>query len=405
MLGQELRDEYRQLVDRVAHGNELAASPKLQKFLVYVTECALEDHPEAATEQQIGVNVFGKRPGYNSSEDSIVRSQARLLRLKLASYFEHEGRDESVVVTIPKGQYLPLFLPRPHADAATADEHPHEGTEELPGSHAHVAGERASWRRMIWPLVGLLLFVVGIVAGISWRSLRAASLAWSNSLWRPFLTASEAPLVIYSNPTFLGDPFSGLRIRMSLSDEKPGGEVDETYTGTGEAEAIREITQFFDERGAAFLLKRTRLVTWDEARSRNLIFIGAPSQNTALQDLPATTNFRIRLNERNQGYIENTHPKAGEPARFQANGNTEEYAIVAFLPGTEPDKRVLVLSGLTTNGTQAATEYICSDAGAKQLIQLAGTANGVVKPFEAILHVRISQGVPIGVDLAYLHQR
>jgi hypothetical protein len=411
MLAQETNLEYRLLVDRAAHGHELSASPKLQKFLLYVTACALDDQPEAVTEQQIGVHVFGKRAGYNSSEDSIVRSQARLLRLKLASYFDHEGRDEPVVITIPKGQYLPQFVPRPQGQepAETTDDHASE-SEADSSPTATAENERNGLvpkAPVVWLTALVLLFAIGLSVGLSWRTFHAARLVRANALWRPFLSSSEMPLVIYSNPTFVGDPFSGLHIKQGAGpvSGKPGSDVDETYTGTGEAEAIHLITHFFDERGAAFMLKRTRLVTWDEARSRNLVFVGAPSQNTALQDLPNTTTFRIRLDERNQGYIENAQPQAGEPASFSQTGTTEEYAIVALLPGPDPEKSVLILSGLTTNGTQAAAEFVSSEHGSNDLVRLAGMVGNTVHPFEAILHVRVSQGVPIDAELAYLHKR
>ena len=75
-----------------------------------MTRCALLDHAEQVTEQQIGMHVFGRPADYNAGDDNIVRSQARFLRIKLAEYFESaSGRDEPVVLTIPKGTYLPRF--------------------------------------------------------------------------------------------------------------------------------------------------------------------------------------------------------------------------------------------------------------------------------------------------------
>lgn len=65
--------------------------------------------PEEATEQQVGIYVFQRRPGFNTSEDSIVRSQARLLRMKLSDYFAAEGASEGIRIEIPKGCYLPEF--------------------------------------------------------------------------------------------------------------------------------------------------------------------------------------------------------------------------------------------------------------------------------------------------------
>lgn len=109
--GTDLREE---LVRRVVSSSTFEKSPKLRAFLQYVCRCAIENEPAATTEQQIGIHVFGRSPGYNPNEDNIVRSQARLLRLKLEHHFAYEGKDEPLVITIPKGRYLPTFETRFH---------------------------------------------------------------------------------------------------------------------------------------------------------------------------------------------------------------------------------------------------------------------------------------------------
>jgi hypothetical protein len=42
-------------------------------------------------------------------EDSSVRVHARQLRLKLHEYFDGEGREEPMIVEIPKGAYNPCL--------------------------------------------------------------------------------------------------------------------------------------------------------------------------------------------------------------------------------------------------------------------------------------------------------
>jgi hypothetical protein len=101
-----------ELVRRVASSPTLDKSPRLRAFFVHVCRCALEDRSEEATEHQIAIYVYGRRPGYNPNDDNIVRSQARMLRMKLEHHFVHEGKDEPVIITIPKGQYLPIFETR-----------------------------------------------------------------------------------------------------------------------------------------------------------------------------------------------------------------------------------------------------------------------------------------------------
>ncbi len=391
------------LVGRITAAPQISGSPKLREFFLYVMDCYMRQAPEEATEQQIGIHVFGRRPGFNSSDDSIVRSQARLLRMKLAVYFASEGADEPVVIEIPKGHYYPVLLrhkggtPPPDAVPQTEPE------EEIPAvvPVATVAETGRSW--LFWvAMLGLL--VLGLVAGMALdRRMTAPASSELDRLWAPFLAASSPTLIIYSNPAFTGTPRTGLRI--IDGNGKQSAPIDETYTGTGEVASIYELTRLFDRRKATFTLKRSRLVTWDEAKSRNLIFIGAPSQNTALQELPTATEFAVVIDEHEQGYFVNRHPHPGEPARLPYADATQETALIAFLPGLQPDRHILVFSGLTTIGTQAAVEFACQPQNAAKLLEMAGTTGGVVKPFEAILRVSVSRGVGVGAEIVALHLR
>ena len=106
-----------ELVQRVASSSTFERSPRLRAFFLHACRCALDNKPEGATEQQVGICVYDRPPGYNPNEDNIVRSQARLLRLKLEHHFANEGKDEAIVITIPKGRYLPAFENRSEEQA------------------------------------------------------------------------------------------------------------------------------------------------------------------------------------------------------------------------------------------------------------------------------------------------
>jgi len=108
----ETAAEREDLVRRVASSSTFERAPRLRAFFLHVCRCALDNKPEAATEQQVGICVYDRPPGYNPNDDNIVRSQARLLRLKLEHHFANEGKDEPVFITIPKGRYLPVFETR-----------------------------------------------------------------------------------------------------------------------------------------------------------------------------------------------------------------------------------------------------------------------------------------------------
>ncbi|ADV81051.1 hypothetical protein [Terriglobus saanensis] len=435
-----LDDPRAELTHRIVASSHLSGSPKLCEFFLYVVDCCLREAPEDATEQQIGVNVFHRIPGYNSSDDSIVRSQARLLRLKLTAYFAREGEHEPLVVEIPKGHYLPVFHPSEHHQSLSGsateviepiilppvsghNDHleaaalPTPATDSLetelhPGDHvvgidARFTMQRKVFRRSMSALVALFLLAVGLMAGILLGRHRPTIRPTAvDRLWKPFLKSAEPALVIYSNPIFSGTPDEGLKL---VQPDTPESQVaanrtlDETYTGTGEVVAAHILSKLFDQRGSDFVLKRSRLVTWDEAKLRNLIFMGAPRQNGALHDLPSTADFTINLNAQHTGYIANLHPRTGEPAAFIPSSPNEEFAIVAMIPGIDSGRRIAVFAGLTTNGTQAAVEFAASPHGAAALLDKAGEADGSAKPFEAVLHISLSRGVPLKADLIALH--
>src|SRR5579864_7347801 len=154
------------LVTRVCSSQCFHSSVRLREFLVYVADCALRNCPEEATEQHIGIHVFQRPAGYNSSEDSIVRTHARLLRQKLTEYFYTEGADEDVIIEIPKGHYLPVFGPRhPHTAqasdnlAATIDTTPTAISESLNTRNAPIL-------RPPWLLVLVAAFVILLIAGL-----------------------------------------------------------------------------------------------------------------------------------------------------------------------------------------------------------------------------------------------
>jgi len=397
------------LAQRVIASPHLSSSPKLVEFFLYVVDCSLREAPEEATEQQIGVHVFHRIPGYNSSDDSIVRSQARLLRLKLAAYFANEGNSEELLVEIPKGHYLPVFRPANHAASAPprAGSLSLEIAETLPETAAEPP---SSSRRFLWKGIAgaLLCLLIGGLSGLLLeRRLSAVPRSDVDTFWKPFFVG-DSPLIIYSNPLFKGTPYTGLKLvpnaDMADSPEYPGT-PDETYTGTGEATAIHELTRVFDTHHPDFTLKRSRLVTWDEAKLRNLVFVGAPSQNGALQDLSTTSDFAIELDGNDKGYILNRHPHSGEPQRFVPASPNDEYAIIASIPGIESNRRIAIFTGLTTNGTQAAVEFACTPENVRQITDRVGKTSGVIKPFEAVLHIKLSGGVPLQSALETVHSR
>jgi hypothetical protein len=396
-------DERWELAQRVIESSCLASSARLRDFLLHITACAIRETPEEATEQQIGIQVFGRSPGFNSSEDSIVRSNARLLRLKLSAYFSDEGASEPLIIEIPKGHYLPVFLPSKRFLEDTIK------TEAAPIHAEEAAGEAkgalisepspipATRRQRVWQVVVgvalVLLLCLTLGAAFHWER-QAAAVKPLKQLWEPFL-AGDPPLVIYSNALFVGDAKSGMRYAPADGSDGHSADLVDSYTGIGELISVHELTKMFDRHHAEFVLKRSPLVTWDQARSRNLIFIGSVAENASLKLLPSTQDFTLTATADAAGVV-NHHPKQGEPQVYLRPEHplTKDYAVIALLPGVQPESRMFVFSGLTTLGTQAAMEYALDPDTAAELIRQVSSQRQVHN-FEALLEVSIRGGVPL----------
>jgi hypothetical protein len=95
--------ELRLICDSVA----LGSSPRLQELLKFLVAEQLAER--ALKESVIGVAVFGREPGYDVKNDSVVRTEVRRLRTKLFEYYSIPGACDPVVINIPKGSYAPQF--------------------------------------------------------------------------------------------------------------------------------------------------------------------------------------------------------------------------------------------------------------------------------------------------------
>jgi len=186
------------------------------------------------------------------------------------------------------------------------------------------------------------------------------------------------------------------------------------YTGVGEVLAIHQLDHLFALLNRPLRVKRGALFSLDDAKNNDLIFVGSPSENLTLLDIPGTHEFifqRLDSGPRkgDLGVI-NVHPLPGETKVFLASPanqpTTEDYALVSLLPGLDPSHSILILAGNSTFGTQAAVEYVCREDSLKELLQkLEVSKPSDLKPFEALLHVKIAHGVPVVTELISLRKR
>ncbi len=104
-------DLVREGVDAITRSRTFRLAARQRSFLQHIVRETLQDRSELLKEYSIAVAVFGKDTNFDPRLSSIVRTEARKLRAKLARYYETEGKDDPVRIELPLGKYAPIFHP------------------------------------------------------------------------------------------------------------------------------------------------------------------------------------------------------------------------------------------------------------------------------------------------------
>jgi hypothetical protein len=407
------REQCFQQVERLTKSHSLHSSESLCKLLRYLAEHSL-DHPGVALkEYQIATEVLGRPVGFDPQSDSTVRVQAGRLRVKLAEYYAHEGADDLILVEIPKGSYGLVFQLRGKPGTALTQ----VPRLELSEKKDQVRPSNRSWLIAVAILLVLLLASVMTSAVLLSRdrnqSVAAPAVPAAYRLfWSHFVDGPQQPLVVFSNGNFVGRPETGMRYFNPASDARSF--ILDHYTGVGEVLAIHQLDRVFFLLNRPLRVKRGALFTLDDAKNNDLIFVGSPSENLTLLDIPGTREFifkRLDSGPRKGDLaVLNVHPQPGEPENFLATPanqpTVEDYAVIALLPGLDPSRSILILAGNSTFGTQAAVEYVCREDSIKDLLRRLNVSKTAdLKSFEALLRVKIAHGVPVVEELVALRSR
>ena len=91
---------------------EFNKSEILKKFLFFIVNETLIGNAHCLKEYTIAVNVLDKPIDFNPQKNCIVRIHAGRLRLALAHYYRDHCKDDQVIIGIPKGKYVPVFMDR-----------------------------------------------------------------------------------------------------------------------------------------------------------------------------------------------------------------------------------------------------------------------------------------------------
>lgn len=376
-----------ELAQRVAASQAFARSARLRRFLLHICELSLSGREEQINEQQIGTAVFDRKPDYSPNDDNIVRVEARNLRKRLQDYFEQEGHEESIIITVPKGGYAPAFQPRsePETAAASADKH------RITPSFLH------------WTLTAVLLGAVVVLLG---RDMRRGWMEES-PIWPGLLDPANETLVVLADSNFA--LYQDLTRRDLRLDDYIGGKyiaaerdpalstvASRQYTSLADATLAARIAGISSPARSAIRFARSLHVR--DFHSGNAIILGSRRANPWVELFESKLNFTVVYDSAaHRIHIANQSPRAGESKQYVMESSDAKtgrsYGLISLVPNLSRSGRILILQGLNMEGTEAVGEFALTPHLMEKLRAAIGTGEGEPIPaFEVLIKLQAIGG-------------
>jgi hypothetical protein len=387
-------DERWLLVNRVLASEGFQRAGQLRKILLHVSRSAILEPDRVFHEYEIACDVLERRQDFDPANDNIVRAQASHLRRKLEKYFSEDNPSEPVLIVIPRGSYIPQFVPNPHPQPGAVEE---PEAQELPvalqppgGATAVVAAlPQSPWWRT-WTGVGFILCAIACVVLGTALALthKAAGITakegpqFSNG-FIPLLAKGEGNVSIVLPDTSLsmiqlitGADIAAADYNSKDYPERQIGTVQDPQvravlnqlaqkrnTTVSEARIGFDFADALNRTGGHAVVRYARDIHVRDFNESSIILIGAQASNPWVSLFRDRTNFRYVLNPvDNHYFFQNTKPLPGEDPSYavsmEVTKDRVNYVDVAFLSNPLQNGYTLLVVGSDLAANEAAGNLI-----------------------------------------------
>jgi hypothetical protein len=432
---------------QVLESKPFRTSKQCQNFLRYVVLNTLDGKDDALKERVIGAAVLERSPDYNTSDDPVVRIRAADVRKRLAMYYQDEGLDAAIRITIPSGSYRAFFHqadPHPeamiahpvppgpghisddlglstsvietlvHFPAAAPGSLPSEDSITSPATDSQKPASGHSQTRNRRTVLALLLavFIASVAGPIVWYQ-KAQSQKQFTLFWAPTLDQPRPPIIyVGSNAVYrLSNNFldryqqahpdyNGLESLPAIDPTATirGGDLyedDKDFVGLGDVAAAVSISTFFKGRDVHYDLRFGRDIVFGDFQTTPVILIGAFNNNWTLELNDKMPYRFIVIN----GIKRLEGPEHTWQTWYGPNdAPREDYALITREISPKSGEPVIAVAGLDQTGTRAAAEFVSTpallDAALSKLPP--GWQN---KKVQIVLHTNIVNYIPSGYDV------
>jgi hypothetical protein len=143
-------EEIRRELRRIVNSSSFRDSYRLTSFLSFIVEMTLAGHGNKLKAYTIAVEALGRSADFDPQTDPIVRVEAVRMRQALGRYYSGIGRDDPLVIEVPRGGYVPAF----HRPKACESPKPRAAVSHPPHSELEQSATGASRRRQLSESIG-----------------------------------------------------------------------------------------------------------------------------------------------------------------------------------------------------------------------------------------------------------
>lgn len=415
--------EIREQLDRVLAHPLFCNSKRYPGLLRFVVEQALAGNSDQLKERLIGIEVFGRAPDYDANADPVVRVTAGETRKRLAQYYYDPEHVTELRIELPTGAYQPQFV-RPASEAAAPEVsaptplpaptlHPsHPLASHMPweipqfwlhrhpqqpgrGGH-HYSG--TTTHLVVTVLMVLAALGIGLSAGLWLRAPRPQAPIdhTVDDFWQP-LTTGDSTVTIC-----LGEP---------ARDTSDDGDWSKPIPHTVSTEPLYVHIHLSGLFALADVITLTRVempllaqhkpfrvsaaseATFGELREGPVVLIGA-FDNLWVMRLSRDLRFGF---DSSNGTALIVDRKSSKHATWASDWDqpyeklAKDYAIIARFRDQVTGQPVMMVSGISEEGTEAAGELISNANDLKQLLKNA-PPNWRSMNMEAVVETQVIEG-------------
>jgi hypothetical protein len=419
-------------LQRILVSRTFSKAFRLCSLLQYIVENSLTGELENLTEQQIGIQVFNRSPGYNSGEDNIVRGTARHLRHRLEQYYIDEGKTERLHISVPKGGYVAHFeiiddwIERALEPAVDLTQAELVTQTDIPPSTTWPLSARAA----VSLLIALAILLPLAVYFFLRPSLPTKTSHEPQMLWSALFTPERKTMIVPGDAS-LDTYIAWEQHSVSLEEYSNQGyqqnvTISRPPTGLDVPLSIRSVTPMADLRLVSELVRApeymgmpqlernmeiryARDLVVGDTHDNNLILIGSETFNPWVTLYQPKMDFVSHWNYSTDLYtIENRAPKPGEQKLYSYNRRVQRqlqhpYTHIALLDNSQGQGNVLIIEGTSMGSTYGAVNFLTHEQLWGPVIKGATDFSGHLHPFEVLLSSDFLHGGLSNTHIIALH--